>query len=334
MKQKMLITGASGFIGSFLVEEALAKGYEVFAAIRKSSNKTYLQQNELHLIELNLSSKEILANQLRNFAQEHGSFDYVIHNAGLTQAKRVKDFFDVNFQCTKNLVEALIDCGMSIKKFVLTSSLAAYGPGETKNFTPIKTGDKQEPVTAYGKSKLAAEQYVQTQSLPYIIINPTAVYGPRDKDFLQFVKLINKGFEPYIGRNKQMVSMIYAKDLASVIIASAALGFSNRSYIVSDGKGYNKDELGQTIKNILDKKTFVIKLPAAPIYFIIGVIETIYKIFGTLPFLNTEKVAEISSANWLCDSQDIWNDLQTEPHYLLDNGMKETVEWYQQNKWL
>ncbi|MBS1626980.1 MAG: NAD(P)-dependent oxidoreductase [Bacteroidetes bacterium] len=335
MKEKILITGATGFIGGFIVEQALAAGLEVYANIRKTSNTQYLSQKEIHFIELNLSSVEILTQQLNNYVQEFGGFDYIIHNAGVTQTKTKSDFFKVNYECAKNLADAVIACKMKVKKFTLISSLAVYGPGNADSFQKIETFNTQHPISTYGKSKLMGEEYIKSlENFPFIIINPTAVYGPRDKDFFEFVKLINKGFEPYIGLHKQMVSMIYVKDLASVIVQATIASIKNKSYIVSDTKDYNKLELGEAVKSILHKKTIKIKIPLFIIKSIITVIDGIYKLFGTIPFLNIEKINEISAANWLCNATEIWNDLQTQPQYFLQNGMEETIAWYKENKWI
>jgi UDP-glucose 4-epimerase len=335
MKEKILITGATSFIGSYLVEQALQNNLDVFAGVRKTSSKKYLQQKEIHFIELDFSSPEILIEQLNDCVQQFGGFDYIIHNAGLTQAKKKEDFYKVNYECAKNLADAVIECGMKIKKFTLISSLAAYGPGDPTSFKKITTADSQNPISTYGKSKQLIEQYIKSlQNFPFIIINPTAVYGPRDKDFLEFVKLIHKGYEPYIGTNKQMVSMIYVKDLARAIVQSTLSFFVNKSYIVADTKDYNKLELGEIVKSILHKKTIVIKIPSIIIKSIVAIIDSVYKLFGTIPFLNLEKINEISAANWLCDANEIWNDLQTQPEYFLQKGMQETIEWYQENKWI
>lgn len=336
MTKKILITGASGFIGSFLVKEALKQGFEVYAGMRPSSSKKYLQDPRINFIELDLSSENTLLQQLKSFQQTNGNIDFVIHNAGVTQAKKKIDFFTVNCGYTQNLHNALQSAEMRLEKFVLISSLAAFGPGNAETFSPIELSDKQTPITAYGKSKLCAEALIKSaQAFPYIIINPTAVYGPRDKDFLEFVKLINKGIEPYIGTNKQMISMIYVKDLTRAVISLLQTNYSNTSYIVSDSKAYNKEELGNIAKKILNKKTIRIKIPFFFIHFIIALIEKIQQlVFGSLPFLNTEKVNEISSPNWLCNSKEIWNDLASAPEYYLEQGLQETIEWYKINNWL
>ena len=335
MKKKILITGASGFIGSFLVEEAIHQGFDVYAGIRKTSSKIFLDQEGVSVLELDLSSVDELTIQLSEFRQLHGNFDYVVHNAGITKAPKKKDFFTVNFEYTKNLIDAIISSGMKLEKFSLISSLASFGPGDKYTFLPLQLLDLQQPLSDYGKSKLHAEQYLKSISeFPYLIIAPTAVYGPRDKDFLQLVKLINKGFEFYIGTGKQMISMVYVKDLARAVIKLLSIPEVNRSYIVSDGIHYHKEQLGNTIKEIMRKKAIKIKFPLAPFRLTVYVIEKTYKLFGRRPFLDLQKVDEISSANWTCDSKDVWCDLTTSPEYFLEEGMKETVTWYKENKWL
>jgi nucleoside-diphosphate-sugar epimerase len=335
LKSKLLITGASSFIGGFLVEEALRNGFEVYAGVRKTSNRQYLQHKDINCIELDLSSQEMLEYKMKEIWQKNGGLDFIIHNAGVTYAKKREDFYCGNFQCTKNLAEALIKTQMPVKKFVLVSSLAAYGPGEDMNFKPIGVSDHKNPASTYGKSKLRAEEYLSSLSgLPYLIINSTAVYGPRDRDFLRFIDLINKGFEPYIGRNKQMISLIYVKDLARAIVRLLSLSVVNRSYIASDGFDYNKEELGNISRKILNKKTFKVKIPRLPLQIVASAVDAMCNSFGSLPFLNKEKINEISSANWLCDSEELWNDINDKPEFNLENGVLETINWYKENKWI
>ncbi len=336
MKGKILITGASGFIGSFLVEEALHMGFEVFAGIRASSNKQFLTDEKIYFAELDLSSQEILQEQLVSIKQMHGSFDYVIHNAGITHADNKKDFFTVNCNYTQNLLHALQRSGMQIKKFVLISSLAAYGPGNAKTFAPIELWHEQIPISTYAKSKFYAEEFIRSSNIfPYLIINPTAVYGPRDKDFLQFIQLLNKGIEPYIGNNQQMVSLVYVKDLAKAVVGLMDSRHVNYSYIVSDRNDYNKEELGATVKLLLNKRTIKIKIPLLFVRPVVSIVEKLSLFFfDRLPFLHSEKLEEISCPNWLCDSDQLWNDLHLKPGYSLEAGMKETIGWYKENKWI
>lgn len=149
MAKKILITGASGFIGSFIAEKAIELGFETYAAVRKSSSKRYLQDERINFVEIDFDDKK----SIRNIVSDY-KFDYIIHAAGLTKAPKIKDFEKVNFIATKNLVDSLIETGNIPQKFIFISSMAAHGPGNDNDIIPVKSNDKPHPDTAYGKSKI------------------------------------------------------------------------------------------------------------------------------------------------------------------------------------
>ena len=123
--KKILITGASGFIGGFLVKEALARGYEVWAGVRSSSSREYLQDERIRFIDLKYTDPAALTEQLATFGREQGAWDYVIHNAGLTKTLDKRNFYRVNAENTHNLIEALAAAVCKPKKFLLMSSLSS-----------------------------------------------------------------------------------------------------------------------------------------------------------------------------------------------------------------
>lgn len=335
MKKNVLITGASGFIGSFLVEEALRLGFTVYAGIRKSSSRNFLQHADLRFFELDFSSPGLLKQQLDAFRQTEGGFSFIVHNAGITQAKKLADFHTVNYEYTRNLADAAIASAQPLEKFVLISSLASYGPGNGNLLRPIEVTDPFQPISAYGRSKMMAAEYIRTlPGLPHLVIYPTGVYGPRDKDFFQFIKLVNKGLEPYVGRQKQIVTLIYVKDLARAVVGLTASGHVNKSYIVSDGNQYGKEDIGVAAKRILRRKTVKVTLPYAVVKTAVSGIDGVYKIFlNKLPFINREKLTEIT-ASWPCNSEAAWLDLEEKPAYDLQKGIEETIGWYKEQKWL
>ena len=137
---KILITGASGFIGGFLVEEALKRGYEVWAGVRSHSSRRHLQDERIRFIELDYAHEKELDDQLKAFAQENGGWRYVIHNAGLTKTTDKALFYEVNAENTRRFMEGLArHCPP--EKFLLMSSLSSYGIGDETGFTPIKLTD-------------------------------------------------------------------------------------------------------------------------------------------------------------------------------------------------
>ena len=212
---KILVTGASGFIGSFIVEEALRQGMETWAAVRPTSSKKYLQDERIHFINLNLSSKEELINQL-----DGQEFDYVVHAAGATKCLHADDFYKVNTEGTKNLVGALIALKMPIKRFVFVSSLSIFGAiREEQPYQEITEHDTPKPNTAYGKSKWETEKYLDSLGIqfPYIILRPTGVYGPREKDYFLMAKSIKQHVDFAVGYQRQDITFVYVQDVVQAV---------------------------------------------------------------------------------------------------------------------
>lgn len=198
---KILVTGASGFIGSYIVEEALRQGMETWAAVRPSSSKKYLQDDRIHFINLNLSSQEELEIELAPH-----EFDYIVHAAGVTKCLHTADFSKVNTEGTKHLVDAILHLRMPIKRFVFVSSLSVFGAiREEQPYQEISENDTPRPNTAYGKSKLAAERYLESigNNFPYIILRPTGVYGPREKDYFLMAQSIKRHVDFAVGFKRQ-----------------------------------------------------------------------------------------------------------------------------------
>lgn len=329
----ILITGATGFIGKFLVDYALAEGLKVFAAVRKSSNRTGLKDKNIGFVEFDLSSTEILKSQLAEFIETHGSMDYVIHNAGITKSTDNSNYDLVNCAYTVNLIRALESTGQSIKKFTLISSLAASAPGLDDQMIKIEAvGD---PVSAYGWSKKKAETYIEEKcTLPYVILRPPPVFGPGDRDMFPVFDLVNKNLELYVGGKLQLLSFIYVKDLARGIVKATISPLVNKKYFLSDNGQYDNEKFNLLIKQYLKKKTLKIRLPLFVVYIVAFFSEIYTRITGNLSQLNIEKIKELKCSNWMCDSREFYKDLAIEPKYTLYQGIQETIDWYRSEHWL
>lgn len=327
MKERVLITGASGFLGFHLVEAALKNNLEVFAAVRKSSNIK-------HLADLPVSFTYPDFNSIENLQQEIESnqYDYIIHAAGVTKAKGPDDYNTINVNFTYNLAKASEQAKAPVKKFVFISSLAALGPLNDLTDT-IDESTAPRPVTSYGRSKLLAEEKISALGLPLIILRPTAVYGPRDKDIFIFFKTIQNGLEPYIGRTKQQLSFVYVKDVAAASV-NALAGSCNGIFNLSDGNTYSRYDLGKYLKESLKKKTYKFHVPLAFIKAVAVTLERSYKIFNKIPTLNKEKLNELNAINWICSIEKAKRELGFSPVYDLKAGVQESVDWYKESKWL
>ncbi|MDR1257860.1 MAG: NAD(P)-dependent oxidoreductase [Tannerellaceae bacterium] len=331
--KRILITGASGFIGGFLAEEALSRGYETWAGVRSSSSRAHLQDQRIRFTDLKYDDVETLTAQIA----EHGGWDYVIHNAGLTRTLNNGDFYRVNAQYTHNLIEALAAAGCPPRKFILMSSLSSYGGGDEKTLVPISPDDPQQPESEYGKSKLEAERFVRQQShFPYVILRPTGVYGPGEKDYFMEIKSIQSGFDFTAGLRPQHISFIYVKDLARaalMILENDAI--ANAHYFISDGKEYTDTQFALLIQNILGKKRLLrLRIPTGLVYIACLCSEWAGRLKGRSMTLNTDKYLILKARNWTCDATSLWQDLGTTPAYDLRQGLEDCIAWYRREGWL
>ena len=333
---KILITGASGFIGSFLVEKALDKEFETYAGIRKSSSKEYLKDEQIKFIDLKYSDVSELTKQLEDFKREHGKFDYIVHNAGVTKCNNKKDFDRINFEYTKNFVDALIATDMVPQKFVYMSSLSAWGPGNEKTLAPIMLSDKPNPNTIYGKSKLKSEEYIKSlKGFPYIFARPTGVYGPREKDYFVFNKTVKNGLIPSMGFKQQYLTFIYVRDLVDFVFTALESHVVQKGYFITDGHVYTSTEYANIVKRHLGKKRAIkIKVPLFIVKGISYFLDTVCGWFGKSPTLNKDKYKMLCAMNWICEIEPLRDDFNFEAQYDLDRGMKESIEWYRKEGWL
>jgi len=335
--KKILITGASGFIGGFLVQEALNRGYEVWAGIRPGSDRSRLEDTRIHFIQLIYDDQEILTGQFEEFREQYGAWDFVIHNAGITKTLDKKDFFAVNAENTYHFLEALNAADCKPEKFLLMSSLSSYGAGDEKGFTPIGLDDPQRPDTVYGLSKLEAEKYVRRQTyFPYIILRPTGVYGPGDKDYLVEMKSIQSGFDFTAGLTPQQITFIYVKDLATVaFLALENEQVINKHYFVADGDVYTDHSFARMLQRLLDvKKVFRARIPSGLVYMGCLFSEAFGKLTKQTMTLNTDKYKILKQRNWICDIRPLKEDLGFVPAYNLEKGLIETIDWYRKKGWL
>jgi UDP-glucose 4-epimerase len=327
MKPKVLITGASGFVGFHLIEAALKKDMDVYAAVRKSSDIKHLQSHPVSYTYLNYNDVGALAAQI-----EEKQYDYIIHAAGATKARTQQEYDLVNVTYTINLARAIEQSAHLVKKVVVLSSLASIGP-ITDPSAFIEDNTTTHPVTGYGKSKLLAEEQLAKFGFPLVVLRPTAVYGPRDKDIFIILKTFTKGFEPYIGRTTQRLSFVYVKDLASVAINSVFVKATG-SYNITDGNCYSRYEMANITKEFLGKKTIKIHLPITLVKGLAITLEKSYSLLNKTSVLNLEKLNELTAINWCCNIERAKKELGFEPAYDLRSGLKEALNWYRENNWI
>ena len=334
--KKVLVTGASGFIGSFLVEGGLERDMHVWAGIRKTSSRKYLQDKRIRFAELNFGDKLKLKEQLGDHQREHGGWDYIIHCAGVTKCLNKEDFDKGNYQATVNFVEALKELGMVPERFMYISSLSIFGPIHEADYAPISEKDEAQPNTAYGVSKLKSEKYLQSLTdFPYVIYRPTGVYGPRERDYFLMAQSVKQHVDFAAGFKRQDITFIYVKDLVQAVYLGVNPEALRRAYFVSDGEVYASSTFSDLIKVELGNPWLLrIKCPLCLLKLISIIAETGAGWMGKPSTLNRDKYNIMKQRNWRCDISPIVNELGFRPEYLLERGVKETIAWYKKEGWL
>ncbi|MDR1729245.1 MAG: NAD(P)-dependent oxidoreductase [Prevotellaceae bacterium] len=333
---KILITGATGFIGSFIVEESLKRGNETWAGVRKTSSMKFLPDSAIKTIDLPYSDKEKMVGMLTGQKAQHGKWDVIIHNMGLTKCENKSDFDRVNFDYTRNFILALQEADMVPEQFVYMSSLSAFGSGNPASLEEIKLNDVPVPDTLYGKSKLKAEEFIQSlPGFPYTILRPTGVYGPREKDYFVMLQTLQRHLNPAIGFKPQYITFIYVKDLVKAIFLSIEKKAIGKAYFVADGDVWTSDEYADLVKKELGIKWAIpVKVPCMLVKALAYSLDTVGGWFGKTPTLNKDKYSILSALNWKCEVGALNKDLGFEPDYHLQQGLRECIEWYRKEKWL
>ena len=329
---KILITGASGFIGSFIVEEALRRGFETWAAVRKSSSRAFLQDERIHFIELDFSSETQMTEQLTGL-----QFDYIVHAAGVTKCLDKTDFHRINTEGTQHLVHVLKALQMRVERFVYISSLSIMGAiREQQPYTEIRESDKAQPNTAYGRSKLEAEQWLATlEGLPYVVLRPTGVYGPRERDYFMMAKSIKAHTDFAVGYKQQDITFVYVTDVVQAVFLALEKGVTGRKYFLTDGEVYQSSTFSDLIRKELGNPWWIrIKAPLWVLKMVCMAGEYYSKYSGKVTALNNDKYNIMRQRNWRCDIEPARKELGYDPKVKLEEGVRRSIQWYKDNKWL
>ncbi len=333
---KILITGAGGFIGGHLVAEALERGMEVWAAVRKTTSREFLADERINFLTLDYSSEEALETIISTHIREHGTWDYIVHNLGVTKAVNYLDFERVNYGYMKTLVDVLRGLGALPRVFLLMSSLSVMGVGDEVDYKPFDDNSIPLPNTRYGVSKLKAETYLQSiEGMPYTIFRCTGVYGPHERDYYLMLKSIKRGVDFGVGFKKQMLTFIYVKDLAVAVMEALQRGPLRRAYYISEPRAYTQAEFRELACKLLGKRVVLpLKCPLWLVKCVCAVSERLGRLTGKASTLNGDKYNLLKQRNWLCDITPASRDFGFAPQYDLEHGLQESIAWYREAGWL
>ncbi len=322
-----IVTGSNGFIGSHLVQFLLNKGHRVKCIVRPTSNLKWIEHLDVECIPSGLLEVETLSKVFQNAR-------YIFHLAGSIKAKKYEDFVAGNVGLTENVLQAARG-NSSIRKIIITSSLAASAPALIN--IPVTEETRSNTISKYGKSKKEMEDvvYSKYKDLPYTIIRPPVVYGPRDTEVLLFFKTVKKGIIPTIGIGEKQVSLVYIDDLIEgMYLAAIKEEALQQTYFIVSDQLLNWLELGHKAAKILGKKTIRLIIPHFLVYIIAGLAE-LGSFFQTkAPTMNLEKAKEITQVAWTCSEAKARKELGFIPKVGYKEGFATTLKWYQNEGWI
>lgn len=336
MNKRVLVVGAGGFVGGFIVEQGLQRGFQVWAGVRATTSKEFLQDERINFVELDFSQPHTLSSSLLQAAGEGGRWDYIIYNLGATKCTNFADFNRINYEYLRAFTDALQEAQLVPEKMLYISSLSALGPGDEKDYAPFTSKTIPRPNTRYGASKLKAEMHLaMTPQVPSVILRPTGIYGPHERDYFMMFKSIKSGFDFSVGLRKQLLSFIYVDDLVDAIYAALDKAPTGHTYIIAEERSYTQKEFRTLAAQELGKRLVIpMRMPIWAVYLVSFIAEKWGMIRMKPSTLNRDKFNIMRQRNWSADIFDARRDFGFDPKVSLKEGIRRSVAWYKENKWL
>ncbi len=321
MPDRVLVTGAAGFVGSHIARAFVEAGYEVRCGVRASSDLRWISDLSIERVPLDLRSRpDNLPRAVKNTA-------LVVHAAGITKARWPEDYHSVNAEGTRRLVAAALGAG--VRRFVLISSLAARGPDD-----PTKDG-RDHPESAYGRSKLEAEACLLSLGgrMEAVALRPAAVYGPRDTDLLPLFKMASHGWLP-LPSGPNILQPVYATDVARAALAAARDPAGFGPFPVAENKRYTWEDVVAGLEKALGRTIRAVRVPAAAFTLAGRAAEWAARPLSAVPVFDERRGRDLAVHVWTCDTSATERALRWRAEVALFEGLERTARWYGQERWL
>lgn len=319
----VLVTGGTGFVGSHVISAMLAGGHEVRGLVRSRVKAEALELGSVEWVAGDLSAVDTLEAATRGVSA-------IVHLAGLVAARSELEFMAVNRDGTERLLRAAAGTGA---RFVHVSSLAAAGPSQPGH--PLTGQEAAAPVSAYGRSKLASEVVVRAGPVPWVIIRPPAVYGPRDREMFRIFKAAKLGIAPVFGDGSQELSLVYGPDLAAaIVLATFAPGIEGDVYYPAHPEILTARRVAAVIGQASGRKLRTVGIPEPVARAALQVTGAIARLANRASLLTPDKGNELFQTAWTCDPSRFSDRTGWQADHGLAAGAARTWEWYRNAAWL
>jgi nucleoside-diphosphate-sugar epimerase len=321
MPERVLVSGATGFLGSHVAQAFVEAGYEVRCGLRATSDPRWILDLPVELTPLDFARSQSLPRAVKDV-------DVIVHVAGLVKARQKSDYYLINAEGTRRIAAAAVDAG--VRRFVLISSLAARGP------EAMAKDGRDHPASAYGWSKLEAEESLRAlgKQMEIVALRPTGVYGPRDTDLLPLFKLARSGWLVLPSR-PPVLQPVYVSDVAQAALAAARKPVGFGPYPVAEASRYTWQDTVKGLERALGRPVRTVRLPAAAFKLAGWVAEKAAGLRGDVPPVFDERQAwDLAVHTWTCDLSGTERALGWEAEVRLFEGLERTTRWYRREGWI
>ena len=335
MIRNVLVTGASGFVGSHVVRVLQSRGSQVFALLRPTSSVSGLEGVPFEVRRGTLGDLDSLKRAVQGM-------DAVIHVAGAVTAPSRQAFLEHNSEGTRRLLEAVRSEAPGLQRFVYVSSLAASGP--SRDGAPRVESDFPQVVSAYGESKLAGEDHVRAfaSQIPSLIVRPPLVYGPRDRGVLTLARAVARGWMPLLPSDpsvsSKLYSQIYGEDLANGIVEmalSTVSGWtSGEAFFLAGDEIVTQERIFEEMASALGRKATRVSIPSWVLRGAAHTLGIIGAVSGKSFPLNPDKLPELFAPAWTCSPKRIREVFGVEARTSFSAGIQATMDWYSRQGWI